>query len=159
MTEEPDQREPHGEPSAQFPFEDYYRLYSALDRIYAQYARRHGESSNTLYVLDTLYRNAQGISQADISTCLVLPKQTVGSIMARLQERGLAELVPSATDGRSKLCLLTAAGRAYCKPIMDELDAIERRCAGKLGRERLEEMKRTVWAFVDLMEQEIQHGA
>lgn len=102
----------------EFPFEDYWRLYTTFDHLYAAYARRYGESANSLYVLDTLYRHGQGISQADICADLSLPKQTVGSIMARLQRRGLVDLTTSEADGRVKLCVLTEAGWAYCEPIM-----------------------------------------
>ena len=143
---------------AEFPFEDFYQLYAALDRLCAVYAKRHGESVNSFYVLDTLYRNPLGISQVDICAELMLSKQTVGSVMARLQQRGLAELVPSPTDGRSKLCRLTAAGSAYCKPIIEKLGAIERRCAEQVGAERLGQMRETMRTFTDLMERELRQA-
>ena len=139
----------------EFPFEDYWRLYTTLDQLYAAYARRYGESANSLYVLDTLYRHGQGISQADICADLSLPKQTVGSIMARLQRRGLVDLTTSEADGRVKLCVLTEAGWAYCAPIMGELEAVELRCAAAIGAERLEQTKDTLVDYISLLEGEL----
>ena len=139
----------------EFPFEDYWRLYTTLDHLYAAYARRYGESANSLYVLDTLYRHRQGISQADICADLSLPKQTVGSIMARLQRRGLVDLTTSEADGRVKLCVLTEAGWAYCEPIMGELEAVELRCAAAIGAERLEQTKDTLVDYISLLEGEL----
>lgn len=139
----------------EFPFEDYWRLYTTFDHLYAAYARRYGESANSLYVFDKLYRHGQGISQADICADLSLPKQTVGSIMARLQRRGLVDLTTSEADGRVKLCVLTEAGWAYCEPIMGELEAVELRCAAAIGAERLEQTKDTLVDYISLLEGEL----
>ena len=139
----------------EFPFEDYWRLYTTLDRLYAAYAKRYGESANSLYVLDVLYRHRQGISQADICADLGLPKQTVGSIMVRFQQRGLVDLATSTTDGRVKLCVLTESGWAYCEPIMQELEAVELRCSAKLGGDRLNQVREILSDYAALLEGEL----
>lgn len=139
----------------EFPFEDFWRLYTMFDRLYAAYAKRYGESVNSLYVLDTLYRNPQGVSQAYICADLNLPKQTVGSIMVRLQRRGLVDLATSSSDGRVKLCALTEAGRAYCEPIMKGLEEVEGRCSAEIGAERLGQTKDTLADYVALLEGEL----
>lgn len=61
----------------------------------------------------------EGVTQKQLCEILYSPKQTVNSLVAPFVRRGLVETKPNSTDGRSKLHVLTAAGK-------EKLDAIRR---------------------------------
>lgn len=109
-------------------YDAFLELYIAANRTYERFAKHHGETPNALYLFDALLDHPEGVSPAHVCELFDLPKQTVSSLVARQQQRGLVRSAPSPTDGRSKLCVLTPEGEAYARPIVEEMRAAEARC-------------------------------
>ena len=94
-------------------------LLAQFDKIYYDLAKRHGESYFGMWVLEEIGDKPEGVTQKQLCEILYSPKQTVNSLVAPYVRRGLVETKPNSTDGRSKLHVLTAAGK-------EKLDAIRR---------------------------------
>lgn len=86
-------------------------LLARFDIIYYDPAKRHGECYFGMWVLEEIGDKPEGVTQKQLCEILYSPKQTVNSLVASFVRRGLVETKPNSTDGRSKLHVLTAAGR------------------------------------------------
>ena len=121
-------------------------LLAQFDKIYYELAKRHGESYFGMWVLE---ERPEGVTQKQLCEILYSPKQTVNSLVASFVRRGLVETKPNSTDGRSKLHVLTAAGK-------EKLDAIRRdeRMLGiysldGVSREELDQVRRVLFGIAD----------
>lgn len=117
-------------------------LLARFDKIYYDLAKRHGKSYFGMWVLEEIGDKPEGVTQKQLCEILYSPKQTVNSLVASFVRRGLVETKPNSSDGRSKLHVLTAAGK-------EKLDAIRRdeRMLGiysldGVSREELDQVRR-----------------
>ena len=124
-------------------------LLAQFDKIYYDLAKRHGESYFGMWVLEEIGDKPEGVTQKQLCEILYSPKQTVNSLVASFVRRGLVETKPNSTDGRSKLHVLTAAGK-------EKLDAIRRdeRMLGiysldGVSREELDQVRRVLFGIAD----------
>ena len=124
-------------------------LLARFDKIYYDLAKRHGESYFGMWVLEEIGDRPEGVTQKQLCEILYSPKQTVNSLVASFVRRGLVETKSNSTDGRSKLHVLTAAGK-------EKLDAIRRdeRMLGiysldGVSREELDQVRRVLFGIAD----------
>lgn len=124
-------------------------LLAQFDKIYYDLAKRYGESYFGMWVLEEIGDRPEGVTQKQLCDILYSPKQTVNSLIASFVRRGLVETRPNSTDGRSKLHVLTAAGK-------EKFDAIRRdeRMLGSyslkgVSREELGQMRRVLFGIAD----------
>lgn len=94
-------------------------LLAQFDKIYHDLAKRHGESYFGMWVLEEIGDRPEGVTQKQLCEIPYSPKQTVNSLITSYVRRGLVETKPNSSDGRSKLHVLTAAGK-------EKLEAIRR---------------------------------
>lgn len=94
-------------------------LLARFDKIYHDLAKRHGESYFGMWVLEEIGDRPEGVTQKQLCEILYSLKQTVNSLITSYVRRGLVETKPNSSDGRSKLHVLTAAGK-------EKLEAIRR---------------------------------
>jgi DNA-binding MarR family transcriptional regulator len=69
-----------------------------------------------------------------------MTKQSMGELIAYLEERGYVERRPDPRDGRAKIVMLTEKGRRGIEAASERLAEIEAELAGWMGSERLEEL-------------------
>lgn len=70
-----------------------------------------------------------------------MTKQGAGQLVTELEEAGLVERVPDATDGRAKLVRFTERGRAALLDGIAELRAFEEELAAVVGRAELTRLR------------------
>lgn len=103
-------------------------LLAQFDKIYYDLAKRHGESYFGMWVLEEIGDRPEGVTQKQLCEILYSPKQTVNSLVSSFVRRGLVETKPNSTDGRSKLHVLTAAGKEKLDQVRRVLFGIADRC-------------------------------
>lgn len=103
----------------------YYDLWFILNDIYDRWAKSHGLTVNTLFVFYTIHHNEGLCTQQFISEKLLLPKQTVNSILKAIQQNGYIQTKTNEKDKRNKLIFLTQAGKQYTEKLLDELYSFE----------------------------------
>ena len=103
----------------------YYDFWFGVNEAYEQWAKQQGLTANTLFVLYAIYERPEDCTQRVISERLLLPKQTVNTILDGLEKKGLLYREPSETDKRSKLVRLTAEGKAYADDLLGALAEAE----------------------------------
>ena len=103
----------------------YYETWAGINAAYERFAARLGVTANLLYLLDLLCCVEQPLTQSEIGTRLGLPKQTVASMVSGLERKGYAVREVASADHRRRHVLLTDEGRAYAKPLSDQICAFE----------------------------------
>lgn len=111
------------------------RLYNETNQIYHRLARRGGLSDCAFWLLYALRDGDGPMTQAQLSTLLCLPKQTVNSALKQLTEAGCLRL--EAVDGnlKNKRVRLTETGEARLGPVIDRVFRLEERAAARLTAE------------------------
>jgi DNA-binding MarR family transcriptional regulator len=70
-----------------------------------------------------------------------MTKQSMGELVAYLEQRGYVERLPDPRDGRARIVVWTEAGRRWTEAAAERLGEIEDALAERLGgQERLEEL-------------------
>ncbi len=99
-------------------------IWQNIDSVYEYYAKSLGLNSTTLYLLHIIY-TSEPCTQKQICDIMMLPKQTVNTIVRDYQNKGLLETTESPEDRRHKHIRLTRQGKAYCKQILPPLEEAE----------------------------------
>ena len=99
----------------------YYDLWFNFNNIYERWAKTHGLTVNTLFVFYTINENEGICTQQFISEKLLLPKQTINSILQTIQKNGYIQMTADENDKRNKLISLTHYGKQYTEKLLGEL--------------------------------------
>lgn len=111
----------------------YYHVWCEMNKIYADWAKKHDISYNAMLVLYSLWEGKIYCTQKMICNQWMLPKQTVNSILKDFEKKGLVCFDPSFYDQRTRGIRLTDAGIEYAKPIIPSLQKLEAEVMEKLG--------------------------
>lgn len=103
----------------------YYDLWFNFNNIYERWAKAHGLTVNTLFVFYTINENEGICTQQFISEKLLLPKQTINSILQTIQKNGYIQMTADENDKRNKLISLTHYGKQYIEKLLGELYRFE----------------------------------
>ncbi|MEW5792134.1 MAG: MarR family winged helix-turn-helix transcriptional regulator [Pseudomonadota bacterium] len=116
------------------------RCYQAFEAYSAAYIRRLGLTPPQFDVIATL-GNTPGMSFKELGEQTLITKGTLTGVIDRLEEKGLARRVASATDRRSTRVELTPAGDALFQRIFPGVVAHGRRAFGRLSPTELAELE------------------
>jgi DNA-binding MarR family transcriptional regulator len=105
----------------------YYDLWFGTNAVYERWAKSHGLNNNLLLTLYLLKEFPNDCIQHLICEKLMLPKQTVNSILSGLEDKGFVEKIISPTDKRVKLLVFTSQGAAYADGLLQKMDDFEER--------------------------------
>lgn len=101
-------------PSEAKRFDD---IWQSIDSVYEYYAKQLGLNSTTLYLLHIIH-TSESCTQKQICDIMMLPKQTVNTIVRDYQNKGLLETTESPEDRRQKYIRLTQQGKDYCNQVL-----------------------------------------
>lgn len=92
-----------------------FRLYQCanlLNKTGTRALDRHNVTTQQWAILGALVRDrwAAGIAVRDLASLLMVSRQNLTGVLARLESRGLVERIVDDNDNRSRLIRLTAAG-------------------------------------------------
>lgn len=94
------------------------QVMQSMDTMYEEYARKHGLTYMSLYILETVYEQG-GCTQKRISEITLYPKQTVNMVIRSFLEKGWVTLEPDKSDRRSKCIRLTRDGEVFAKQVIE----------------------------------------
>lgn len=116
----------------------YYYNWFAVTDLYEQFAKRYGLSSSALFLLQELRRSP--CTQRALCTALVLPKQTVHSILKNFEAKRYVVLTASESDKRERIVSLTETGQLFCGSMLELLSSIEQQAMGSMSAEERDAM-------------------
>jgi len=107
----------------------FYHLWFAINDVYAVWAKQHNITVNALFALHII-KSTKDCTQQDVCKMLMLPKQTVNSLLKTLESAGYIEKQRTISDKRSKMITLTSDGNNYAEEILtkfhnDEYNALK----------------------------------
>lgn len=139
--------------------DEYYELYLLSSRLYEDFAKRHDETTYSLFALLFLREHPQGATQRDLREYLCVPKQTASTIVAALTRRGLLTQRSTTGDGRSKELVLTDTGARRCDELHAKLKDIELASFRQLPAADLEHMNETNRRILEAFAERLTEGA
>jgi DNA-binding MarR family transcriptional regulator len=93
-------------------------------------------SPSQFNVLNLLFDQSEGCTQADLSRSLIMHRSNVTGLVDRLEERGLVQRRDNANDRRAYLVVLTAAGRRLVQQILPHYHEAAEEVWGDLSAHR-----------------------
>ena len=128
----------------------YYAIWQEYNYIYEEWAKAHGLSVNSLFVLCAIHDGGDDCTQKKISQRWLIPKQTTNMVLKDFERRGFTELFPMPEDKRNKIIRFTKTGKEYADTIISELRKVELFAVEKIGIERMQQLNENMALFVDL---------
>lgn len=125
-------------------FERFFAAWTAVDSVYDEYAKEMGITYTLLIVLDFLYYSEGDVTQTNICNASYCPKQTINSVISRLQRDGYVELRELPGDRRNKGVRLTEAGREYSERLLAQMWRAEVAATEMIDEETTESMIRGI---------------
>lgn len=111
----------------------WYDDWFAMDRLYYEWARRHGITGTVLFTLHAIDAIGEACTPAQIVSKLALSKQTVNSTLDTLEKKGFISRTRDMADQRSRIIRLTDEGRRYTDTLLGELYDAESIAFAELG--------------------------
>lgn len=128
----------------------YYSVWQEYNYVYAEWAKTHGMSVNSLLVLSAIHEGGKDCTQRKISQRWLIPKQTINMILKEFERKGLVELLPMQEDKRNKLIQFTPAGNEYADAIISKLRKVELYVIEEMGLERMKQLNDNMALFGEL---------
>ena len=91
-------------------------------------------------VLNHMARLGDGSTPVQLASAFQVTKATMTHTLATLEKRGLIEMVPNEKDGRSKIILMTHAGRVFHGEAIQSLAPLIEFFSDKLDLEKVVEL-------------------
>lgn len=125
-----------------------------IDGLYDQWAKRTGETGNTLAFFYAL-ESGRPYTQKQLSEQFLIPKQTLNSIVKDCVAKGYIRLTPSPENHREKLLCLTEAGQEYIDRFLAPLLAIEQYAVGQMEQACGDAVMKGLEIFCDAFRQQM----
>ncbi len=120
--------------------------------LYSLWSSAHGISYSEMLVLYAL-REKGYCTQKSLCDSYRLPRQTMNNVISAMRKRGLLTPDAALSAGREKAFVLTEAGVAYARPLIDALERFEARAAALAGDETLTALTTLMGAYNRALEQ------
>ncbi|WP_195268709.1 MarR family transcriptional regulator [Eubacterium sp. 1001713B170207_170306_E7] len=117
----------------------YYDFWFSCNALYEKWAKGQGITVNTLFVIYTVNEYRQDCNQRLICEKLMLPKQTVNTILEALTKKGIVQKKADPSDKRNKRIVFTQAGETYAGPLLKRLSTFEEKALGAMTPEQRED--------------------
>lgn len=130
------------EESEQFYQKSRFILGQAFNRenaLYGQWARARRINRNHLSFFWYM-ESMDHCTVQELHDIWLISKQTLSSILAKLEEQNYIQLLPKPQDKRSKIIRLTDLGKAYSQEILQPLYQLEEDALRKLGPKKTQEI-------------------
>lgn len=128
----------------------YYALWKECNLMYKKWAEKHGLSVNACLILESFYYETGVQTQKSISQNLMIPKQTVNTILKDYMQKGFIETESMPEDKRNKILKLTESGKIYADEIVGKLQEKELFVMKELGIENMVKMNDIMESFITL---------
>lgn len=128
---------------------NFYDSYFGINALYDQWAKIHGLTSNSLFVLQMIYEYPEECTQRFICEKLFYPKQTVNAILNLFIKQGYVVKQIAPTDKRNKTISFTASGQKYADELLGKLRCFEEEALLNMGTDERNAMIRANFAFYE----------
>ncbi len=132
----------------------FSEAFMKVDWVYGVYAKSIGLNDTGLSLLYLLYYNPT-CTQTFLAEQMMLPKQTVHSIVKLYEKQGFLELVDLPEDKRQRGLQLTPEGREFASTHIPRLDQAERNSMAQFTPEERELLTSLMERYVKALTEEL----
>lgn len=100
----------------------FYLAWQRLNHVYEEYAKEHGLTYISLFVLQLI---DDGTTQKELCDTLFFPKQTVNKVILSFEKKGYVTLTEHPEDRRARSIVLTEKGRVFQKDVISWIEKAE----------------------------------
>ena len=136
----------------------YYDIWFGLQHLYEQWAKRYGLTAHAMFVLYCIAKGEGRCTQKQICEQLLLPKQTVHTILNGFEEKGWLVRQVMEMDKRNKHLLLTAKGAEYADGVLGELAKREDAAMGRMHPQQRRTMLESNSQFFETFSRVMEEG-
>ncbi len=122
---------------------------------YHAYAVRNNVSDSFLFLMYVFHEDGDGLTQAEISQILNLPKQTVNSSLKKMEASGIILFQTDAYDRKKKRVFLTEKGKKQMQDLIEPLIEAETLAYASLGSETASQLKELCQRETEALSQHI----
>jgi len=130
----------------------YYESWFRINNAYNIWAQTRGINYNTLFVLYEVYNNSINCTQRNICDNLILPKQTVSTILDKLEKEEYVYREINERDRRNKIVKLTIKGDMFASELLKELEKAEVEAYKNLSKEERYAITKGLYVFAKAIE-------
>jgi DNA-binding MarR family transcriptional regulator len=130
----------------------YYESWFRINNSYNIWTQTRGINYNTLFVLYEVYNNSINCTQRSICDNLLLPKQTVSTILKKLEQQEYIYREINERDRRNKIVKLTVKGMEFASDILTELEKAEVEAYENLSEEERYVVTKGLHLFAKVIE-------
>ena len=105
--------------------------------------------------IQPLWQRPEGVRLTELAQTARITKQSMGALVDSLEHAGYVERVDDPDDARAWRVRLTAKGRQYGRDVRKFSREKEKTIASRLGKQRLEDLRKTLALLVELTREEI----
>lgn len=116
--------------------DSYYDYWFGMSAFYESWAKKRGLTANGLFALYVIHENPIHCTQRLICEKLLLPKQTVNTMLESFEKKGYVLKKIDEEDRRNKHLILTAPGQSYTDELLTELLEFEERALRNMPPEQ-----------------------
>lgn len=127
----------------------FYDSYFGINALYDKWAKIHGLTSNSLFVLQIIYEYPSECTQRFICEKLFYPKQTVNAILNSFIQQKYVVKEIAQEDKRNKIVSFTEAGQKYADELLNKLRHFEEEALLNMGTDERNAMLKTTSAFYE----------
>lgn len=128
--------------------EVYYDFWFGVNELYDCWAKKHGLTANALFVLHAIRNFHTNCTQQIICKKLLLPKQTVNSIIDMFEKKGYLSKVTFKGDKRSKLIELTSEGLIYADKVLTKMHILEKQAMQNMSAGQRKSLQENMERFL-----------
>lgn len=118
----------------------YYDFWFGMNNIYEIWAKKHNLTYYSLFALYIIKENSEYCTQKIICDQLLLPKQTVNTILNSFEKNGYVKRIVNESDKRNKIIVFTESGQVYSDTILEEMYDFEKKAMLKMNSEERAKM-------------------
>ncbi len=127
----------------------YYDVYFGINALYERWAKERGLTSNALFVLYVIHAYPDQCTQRLICEKLLIPKQTVNTILSSFGKKGYIRKEIAGDDKRNKFILFTEEGQKYADLLLTDMLHFEESALMNMSSDERASMMKGSLAFLE----------
>ncbi len=134
---------------------DAFEVMIKIDFLYEKLARQNNTTDATVKVLYFL-ETRENVSQKDICDELLIPKQTVNTILNNLKKLDYVQLI-DVPGKKNKIIKYTEEGIKYSNEILNIMHEVELKIYNEIGEEKYTNLTNELVEFYKFLRKEVNH--
>lgn len=134
---------------------DAFEVMIKIDFLYEKLARQNNTTDATVKVLYYL-ETRENVSQKDICDDLLIPKQTVNTILSNFKKLNYVELI-TIEGKKNKIIKYTKEGLEYSKKILNIMHEVELKIYNEIGCSKYNALTKELEEYYMYLRKEVNH--